>query len=210
MGLYPNFNKKNFKKPNNWSIGPLSDIAEINPQTDVSHLNDDSIITFLPMENVGENGEIIKKERRKFKDVKNGFTCFQEGDVLFAKITPCMENGKGAKVNKLESNVGFGSTEFIILRAKECGDPDFIFQISRSPKFRLEAKRYMRGSAGQLRVPKDLFYKINISLPPLPEQKQIATILTRFDETIAAARANIGTAKALKMRLINELLSIKT
>ena len=82
--------------PVEWEVGPISDIAFVNPKTNTTLLTDRSEVTFLPMENVSESGKVMVNEVREFHEVKNGYTSFKEGDVLFAKITPCMQNGKGA------------------------------------------------------------------------------------------------------------------
>ena len=92
----------------------LSDISEVNPPTDLHGLDDNAIVSFIPMADVSESGEWINQQARPFKDVKNGYTCFQEDDILFAKITPCMENGKGAHAANLLNSIGFGTTEFAI------------------------------------------------------------------------------------------------
>lgn len=194
------------KIPVTWEIGTISAIAEVNPKTDVSQLHEDSPVTFLPMENISENAKILKRDTRKYFEVKKGYTCFAENDVLFAKITPCMENGKGALATYLTNKIGFGSTEYHVLRAKENGSAEFILYLTRSQKFRKDAEKYMTGSAGQKRVSKDVFLHYKILIPPLPEQQQIAKILSKVDETIQKAQENINKIKTLKMMLINQFL----
>lgn len=194
------------KIPITWEIGTISTIAEANPKTDVSQMNEDSPVTFLPMENISENGKILKRDTRKYFEVKKGFTCFAENDVLFAKITPCMENGKGALATYLTNKIGFGSTEYHILRAKENGSAEFILYLTRSQKFRKDAEKYMTGSAGQKRVSKDVFLQYKIPIPPLHEQRQIANILSKVDDTIQKAQENINKIKTLKMISINQFL----
>ncbi|WAM22400.1 MAG: restriction endonuclease subunit S (plasmid) [Candidatus Methanoperedens sp.] len=194
------------KIPITWEIGTISTIAEVNPKTDVSQLHEDSPVTFLPMENISENAKILKRDTRKYFEVKKGFTCFAERDVLFAKITPCMENGKGALATYLTNNIGFGSTEYHVLRAKENGNAEFILFLTRSQKIRKDAEKYMTGSAGQKRVSKDLFLHYKIPIPPLNEQRQIANILSKVDDTIQKAQENINKIKTVKMMLINQFL----
>ncbi len=100
-----------------WKIVPLKDIVEINPKIDKSKISDNTIVPFVPMQAVGAgDGRIDTSIKKHFADVKKGYTPFQPHDVLFAKITPCMENGKIAVVPALHNNLGFGSTEFHVIR----------------------------------------------------------------------------------------------
>jgi len=192
--------------PENWKVDSLDNIAEINPKNNVSCLEKNSNVTFLPMQNVGVNGRILKYETRKYGDVKKGYTCFSEKDVLFAKITPCMENGKGALAINLENKVGFGSTEYHVLRPKQNGSPEFIFYITKWEKFRKEAEKYMTGSAGQRRVSKNLFSSYKIPIPILPEQQKIASILSKVDEQIEQTEQIIEKNELLKKGLMQKLL----
>lgn len=193
--------------PRIWKKGTIADIAFINPRTKLSNLSDNSLVTFLSMSDIGENGRILSKEIRKYKDVKQGFTCFAENDIIFAKITPCMENGKGAFAADLHNGIGFGSTEFHILRARESGNPKFIYHITRSKRLRLKAEGYMRGSAGQQRVPKGFFYDYSILIPPLAEQHLIAGILDIFDKNIEKTEALIEKHKMIRQGLMQDLFS---
>ena len=95
----------------------IASIAEINPPLPKYVENEDTV-SFITMADVSENGRLFRKDTKFFRDVKSGFTRFAENDVLFAKITPCMENGKGALVRNLHNGIGCGSTEFHVLRAK--------------------------------------------------------------------------------------------
>ncbi len=167
--------------PEGWRFGVLSDLAIVNPSTNFSGVNSDTLVTFLAMANVSENGKITNYQVHQFKEVCSGFTRFQENDVLFAKITPCMENGKGALARKLSNGIGCGSTEFHVLRANEDGDPEFIYHISVSQELREKAAVFFSGSAGQQRVSTDFFEKFSVPIPPFPEQNKIAEILTTVD-----------------------------
>ncbi len=193
--------------PKEWEVGSLDNIAEINPKNNVSHLEDNSNVTFLPMQNVGGNGRILKYETRKYGDVKKGYTCFSEKDILFAKITPCMENGKGALAANLENKVGFGSTEYHVLRSKPNGSPEFIFYITKWEKLRKEAEKYMIGSAGQRRVSKNLFFSYKIPIPTFPEQQKIAIILNSVDDVIQATQAIVNKTCRFKQGLLQWLLT---
>ena len=99
-------------------VKKLSDIAIINPPKDRGLISSDLEVSFIPMEHIdGETGSISKQDIRKAKEVYKGYTSFSDGDVIFAKITPCMENGKGAMIESAPNGIGFGSTEFYVLRS---------------------------------------------------------------------------------------------
>src|SRR3989339_2230570 len=111
-----------------WKQSLLSEVCEVNPgKKDLQELDKDTVVSFLPMALVSEDGKIIDKEERKLKEVIKGYTNFRDGDVLLAKITPCFENGKRAIAKNLTNGVGFGSTEFHVLRSKGEVTSDWIF-----------------------------------------------------------------------------------
>ena len=159
----------------------LRAICEINPRK-AHGLDPESECSFIPMDHVdGYFGIITKMSVRRIAEVEKGYTYFQDGDVLFAKITPCMENGKCAIAEKLVNGIGFGSTEFHVIRAKESVVPEWVYYYLRQETTRKEAERSMTGSAGQRRVPSKFLREEIIPLPPLPEQKRIAAILAKVD-----------------------------
>lgn len=127
-------------------------------------------------------GIIARPEIRQYRQVAKGYTSFKENDVLFAKITPCMENGKSAIARGILGGVGFGSTEFHVLRPTTCVLPDWIFYFIRQPSFRSAAKANFTGSAGQQRVPTDFLITAPIPVPPLSEQERIVKLLDEADE----------------------------
>jgi len=192
--------------PGEWNEGAISAIARVNPRTDTSHLKGGTLVSFIPMENIGEEGKVRAMETRPYAEVRNGYTIFADGDILFAKITPCMENGKGALVKGLENGVGFGSTEFHVLRPINPKDTGFIYQLSRSYSFRNKATRYFTGSAGQQRVSKDLFTHYLCPIPTPEERRRIATILSTVDTAIAATEEVIAKTEELKRGLMRDLL----
>ena len=129
----------------------LKDICDINPQ--IQGIDDDTEISFVPMSSVSEDGKIDTLDIRKYGNVKKGYMVFQENDVLFAKITPCMENGKGAIARSLKNGIGCGSSEFYVLRPnKESVLSEWIYYLTSWGWFRKEAEKHMTGSAGQRRV----------------------------------------------------------
>lgn len=190
-----------------WRLGNFSDIVEVNPKTDTAHLDDDIPVTFLPMECISEDGRILARLTRQYSEVKNGYTVFREDDVLFPKITPCMENGKGAVATGLLRGLGFGSTEFFVLRPKSGVLSEFVFQATRSPSFRSAAVRFMTGSAGQQRVQRGIFSIYPIRLPPAAEQRRIATILATVDEAIAATDGVIKNLEAVREAIGRKLFT---
>lgn len=161
-------------------IAKLEDVAELNPRAP-KHLADHTDVAFVPMSAVSENGSLGEHGTRPYGEVKKGYTYFERGDLLIAKITPCFENGKAALVNNLAEPIGFGSTEFHVLRPGPELDGRYLFYMLWNDKFRASAAGGMTGSAGQKRVPADLLRRTEIRLPPLDEQRRIAAILDKAD-----------------------------
>lgn len=168
--------------PRGWRKVKLSDVCTINPKKlDTTSLEDNLEVSFFPMASVDETlGEVTKPEVRNLGKVKKGFTNFREGDVVFAKITPCMENGKAAVIGSLVNDIGYGTTEFYVLRCHSELYNRFLYHLVRSMKFRSEAKSEMTGAVGQQRVPKNFMADYEILLPPLDEQIQIVQMIDTF------------------------------
>lgn len=159
----------------------LAEICEINPKYDHA-LNSIEQCSFVPMEFVDDVfAEISRTEIRRISEVQKGYTPFRDGDVILAKITPCLENGKCALVANLTNATGFGSTEFHVLRAGDSVIPKWLYYFVRQESVRTQLKRQMHGSAGQQRVPSDAVERLEIPLPSLPEQQRIAALLDRAD-----------------------------
>nr|WP_241879549.1 restriction endonuclease subunit S [Psychrobacter sp. PraFG1]UNK06365.1 restriction endonuclease subunit S [Psychrobacter sp. PraFG1] len=182
--------------PNGWKIKKLDEICEINPRKPSEP--DDCFVSFISMSQLSEDGRIISKDTKNYDEVSKGFTSFKDNDVLVAKITPCFENGKGALVNNLTNGIGFGSTEFHVLRAKKTSDPQFIFYLTRTNAFRARGTMNMQGSAGHRRVTTDFIKVYKVLTPPLPEQQKIATILSTWDKAIDTTERLIDNSKQLK------------
>lgn len=138
----------------------------------------------MAMGDVSEAGEIIGGATVNLASMGNGYTRFQADDVLVAKITPCFENGKGALAHGLKYNVGIGSTEFHVLRAKETVLPQFLHLLTTTHRFRAAGELNMSGSAGQKRVPAEFLRSYPIQLPPLREQHSIIEILSAWDAIV--------------------------
>jgi type I restriction enzyme S subunit len=159
---------------------------------------------------VQENGKGIGGiETRPFGEVRTGYTSFLEGDVLFAKITPCMQNGKHAVVRDLIDGVGFGSTEFHIVRPGSSILADWVHAYLIQPDVLAMAEAHFTGTVGQQRVPPSFLTELVIPLPPLPEQRRIAALLTEqmaaVERARAAAEAQLGAATALKAACLREV-----
>ena len=181
--LTAKWRKENNIDLSSWENGILMDFCKINPKKiDTKELDDDMTVSFIPMLCVSDIwGKITKKELRKLGEVKKGYTNFCEGDVLFAKITPCMENGKSAIVDKLENDIGFGSTEFYVFRCNENKlNNKYLHYFVRQKTFRDEAKGEMTGAVGQQRVPKTFLENYKIKLPTIEEQQEIVNILDKL------------------------------
>lgn len=160
---------------------PLSNVAYINPSTKYPQSMEGMQISFVPMESVNEiYAEIEDCKNCVIKD-STGFTHFQNGDLLWAKITPCMENGKSAIAQSLTNGYGCGSTEFHVIRPK-CGSIliEFIHDILHMKIVRETAKLYFGGSAGQQRVDSDFLKKIILPLPPISKQKEIVDCISNM------------------------------
>ena len=170
---------------NNWKVNPLSDYCIVNPKkSELGPIPDDYELSFIPMQSVSENGDVDTSSIKHYKDVKTGFTYFKENDVLFAKITPCMENGKGGVARKLKNQIGFGSTEFHVLRPIETiSNSEWIYRLTTFKTFRKDAENNMTGSAGQRRTPKEFFDKYKVGLPPIELQNDFAAFVHQIDKS---------------------------
>ena len=154
----------------------LDEIAIFKPSKDeVRELPDDTDVSFVPMVNINAyNAHFDPKENRKLADVRSGFTYFRDNDILLAKITPCFENGKAGIARNLTNGIGFGSTEYIVIRANtSLVYPEWIFYHINTPEFIESGKAFMTGTAGQQRVDINYVKQYHIPVPSLEEQKEI-------------------------------------
>lgn len=163
--------------PEHWIAVRLTDVCEINPRSKPELKLQDEV-SFVPMAAVSDEfGAIVAPETRTLESVQKGFTPFREGDVLFAKITPCMENGKAAIARELANQTGYGSTEFHVLRPSDLVLAEWLFAIVRTAEFRRAAASAFQGAVGQQRVPASFLEGFRIPLAPLSEQQRIVEIL---------------------------------
>lgn len=180
-------------------VARLAEVCEINPRLPRGHgIADDDEVSFIPMAAVSEvSGSIEVREVRRYAEVKKGYTPFKDCDVLFAKITPCMENGKAALAGGLVGGRGFGSTEFHVLRAGDKVLPEWLRYFVWRGEFRHEAKRNFTGTAGQQRVPASFLENAFIPVPSIAEQRCIVDLLSRAEGIVRLRRQAQQKAAAL-------------
>ena len=183
----------------------LEDVADINPRQSPSLKNSD-IVSFVPMSALSaESASVEEEQDRPYSEVSKGYTSFASGDVLFAKITPCFENGKIAQAI-LRNRIGVGSTEFHVIRPNDGqAEGRFLHHFLRQPKIRSAGERRMTGSGGQRRVPTNFLAKLEIILPPLEEQKRIAEVLDKAEELRAKRRAALTQLETLSQSIFLEM-----
>ena len=186
--------------PGGWASARLSEMCAINPRVDKFALDPAGVVSFVPMPAVeAETGKIDVSETRNFEAVRKGYTPFRKGDVLFAKITPCMENGKMAIVPNLANKYGFGSTEFHVLRPRQGIDPRFIYHAVSNRVFRSHAEHNMTGAVGQKRVPAAILEDHGVGLPPINEQRRI---VERIDALFAEIDRGVESLRAAKRSIV--------
>ena len=199
--------------PDGWVWTTLEEVSELNPRIGKQSIDDDLEVTFLPMKNVEElSGKIDLSETKRFSELKRkSYTPFRDGDILFAKVTPCMENGKIVIAHDLKNGIGFGSTEFHVIRLSEEQSKQFFFFYFLQQKFRQEAKRAMTSGVGLLRVPTDYMRKVPIPLPPLPEQQaivsEVKSRLSVADEVEKIVTAELKRAEQLRQSILKKAFS---
>lgn len=178
--------------PDGWTIVSFEDVVQVNPRKS-SGMEGDMRVSFVPMAAVSEvSGSIASAVPRPWREVSRGFRQFQNGDVIFAKITPSMENGKAAVAYGLHNGVGCGSTEFHVLRSHGAVLPEYLWRFIRQPSFRRDARRVMTGAVGQQRVPAGYIRRHRLPLPPLREQRRIVEKIQSLLVSVDDARKALG------------------
>lgn len=193
-----------------WPLIRLSEISEINPRRPPIVRHDDALTSFIPMDAVDDiSGETARLDSQPFRKLKKGYTHFQDGDVIFAKITPCMQNGKHAVVRGLIDGYGFGSTEFHVIRPSERVAPEWIHFFLRRQETLNAAVKTFTGAVGQQRVPPSFLENLVLPLPPLAEQLHaIGLLKSQLLEAGAARKAAKLQAQdiaLLRSRVLSEL-----
>lgn len=180
--------KPTIQNNSHWETVRLGDICELNPRK--SEVKDfDGNVSFVPMAVVSETDMYFSvQEQRPLKEVYTGYTYFRDDDVLLAKVTPCFENGKSGLAKNLENGIGFGSSEFFVLRANPVRVlPEYIYYIINSNRFISEGTPQMTGTGGLRRLTKDFVLNYPVSLPLLDEQRKI---VNQTEEEIAIVEQN--------------------
>lgn len=182
--------------PAGWSWGSVSDLCDVNPSTPVDHIEPEQLVSFVPMAAVGElNGKIDTSQSRSLASVAKGFTKFARGDIIIAKITPCMENGKAAIIPDVPFGVAFGSTEFHVLRPKIPSAAGYLFYYLTQEGIRSRAKRAMTGAVGQQRVSRDFIASLPMPIAPPNEQKRIVAKIEELFGEIEAGEQELARAR---------------
>ncbi|NNN05067.1 MAG: N-6 DNA methylase [Elusimicrobia bacterium] len=171
----------------------IAEVCAVNPRkSQLANISPDTRVSFVPMSDLKEHQISFQpKEEKKISEVSAGYTCFEDNDVLLAKVTPCFENGKAGIARGLTNGIGFGSSEFYVLRSGGRVLPEWIYFCVSHPLFRTAAVAQMTGTGGLQRVPRDYVENFRIPLPPLAVQKEIVAEIEGYQKVINGARAVI-------------------
>lgn len=182
-----------------WKEYRFSDFVDINPTVKLSK---DEKISFVEMKDLNDGKRYCFPSQER---ALAGGSKFKEGDTLFARITPCLENGKICQVKGLKNGQGFGSTEFHVFRGKRgISDSDFVYYLSRWDDVRSHAEINLDGTSGRQRVPKEAFNDLILTLPPLPEQSAITSVLSSLDEKIDLLHRQNATLEKIAETLFRQ------
>lgn len=198
--------KLNFESK--YPLVSLIKYVALNPSmSELKNIDDDLGVSFVKMASVSEKGYIAKKEERLYKEVKGSYTYFAEGDLIFAKITPCMENGKCAIATGLLNNLGFGSSEFHVFRCQKEILNTYLFALLNTDEVRRCAKKNMKGSSGHRRVPEEFYSSLEIPLPPMDIQKKIAEECEKVNSKMVELLQKIQYNEERKLHLFEDAQS---
>lgn len=195
--------------PEGWTPTTIGQACEINPpKPSKNALPPDAAVTFVPMPAVDADlGAITAPSERPFAEVRSGYTAFRDGDVIMAKITPCMENGKAAIVREMRNGLGFGSTEFHVLRPNGTALAEYLYYYIRQEWFRTAAEAEMTGSVGQRRVPVEFLSNSPIPLPPLAEQDRIVAQVETLLVGLQSTRERLAKVPLIMKRFRQSVLA---
>ena len=191
-----------------YDLKQLSSVCAINvSKSEISTLPDDTLISFVEMASVSNEGYIENKVDRPLSEVRKGsYTYFADGDIIIAKITPCMENGKCALAENLTNGIGFGSSEFHVFRANlKIIDNRYLFKLLNTDQIRNAAIKAMTGASGHRRVPESFYSELQIPVPPLSIQQQIINECNKIDAEYESTRMSIEEYRKKIEDLFNEL-----
>lgn len=201
--------------PEHWVVKRVRFVAELNPsKSEVAALDKEMLVSFLPMDAIGDDGTLSLEREKPISEVETGYTYFRDGDVTIAKITPCFENGKGAVMRGLTQGIGFGTTELIVARPLiDQTSSEYLHFIFISDVFRKNGEGHMYGAGGQKRVPDDFLRNFEIAFPPIEEQQTIAAFLdtetAKFDTLTAEANRAIELLQERRSALISAAVTGK-
>lgn len=200
-----------------WKLMRLADCCTIKPPKSEARdkLNSSDLVSFVPMSNLGTDAPTIElSDTREFSEVGGSYTYFADGDVLLAKITPCFENGKLGIAEGLENGIGFGSSEFVVLRPQSLVDPKYLYYFLSQPSFRDAGERVMSGAVGHKRVPNDFIENTKIPVPSVHEQKRIVAMLdvafADIDRTRELTEQNLKNARELFDSYLSQTFESRT
>ncbi len=195
--------------PEGWVQTRVADICHLNPPKPTpDEVASKTQVTFVPMPAVDADARAITNPQvRPFAEVRKGFTSFRDNDVILAKITPCFENKKAAVCRGLSNGLGFGSTEFHVLRSNGSVLPEYVYHFTRQESFLRDGESNMTGSVGQKRVPAGWLASVAIPLPPLAEQGRIVAKVEELLGRVNAARGRLAKVPALLKRFRQSILA---
>jgi type I restriction enzyme M protein len=194
-----------------WEMIELGNVCEVNPKkSEVKILEDSTLVSFVPMADLNENEiAFIPKDKKPISEVIGGYTYFKDNDVLVAKVTPCFENGKAGIAKSLENGIGFGSSEFFVLRASDAILPEWIYLNIKSDKFVNDGKKQMSGTSGLQRLPREFVASFPICLPSIEEQQYFIEKM-RIEQQIIDSNKLLITLFEQKIKdKINEVWGVK-
>ena len=197
-----------FNSPSSTKVSILSLCKVINPsKSEISNLNEDDMISFVDMASLSNDGYIINMVDKKYAMVKNGgYTYFANGDIIIAKITPCMENGKCALVSELTNSIGFGSSEYHVFRVDTSKiSREIVFAFLNRESIRKEAEKHFTGSSGHRRVPV-AFYEA-LEIPRFTNEQEIVSKINQLNDLIKKSNKIIAESATKKQEIILKYLS---
>lgn len=200
--------------PEHWDVKRLRFCIISNPvKSEIKDREGENLVSFVPMEAVKEYGGMDLSQTKMFEEVYNGYTYFKENDVVVAKITPCFENGKGSIAQGLENGIGFGTTEFHVLRGLETMDADYLFYLTISYSFRKNGEAVMLGAGGHKRIPEDYVKNYRQGIPGKEEQKEIVEYiqarLQHIDSMVSVSKQAIDKYEEYRVSIITAAVTGK-
>ena len=200
--------RKAFHISSKYPLVKLASVCDLNTsKTEIHDIPDDLLVSFIEMASVSNEGFIETKVDRPCGEVRNGgYTYFAEGDIIIAKITPCMENGKCAIAEELTNGIGFGSSEFHTFRCHESEIlTKYLFLLLNQNMVRKAAEEAMTGASGHRRVPAAFYEEMLIPVPPIPVQQKVVDECAKIDDEYNTTRMSIETYRQKIEDLFAEL-----